>query len=505
MSTNWKSVRLRLQMRTLLFLIAILSFDSCFSLGNEEGNINHFAISSVFTHFTFGLFFFLSRRDISFHRKLLGRFRNPYTHLNTHKDRPPVAALAPASSSVPSHRGTTTRKSSALHPPRRSPPALHVSSAPPPSVPLSNNPSVRRSSSSSMVSVVAGCVGGAVFLLLLATGVFFFKSKAGKSVNPWSTGLSGQLQKVFITGVPKLKRSEIEAACEDFSNVIGSCPIGTLFKGTLSTGVEIAVASVATASAKEWTNNIEMQFRKKIEMLSKINHKNFVNLLGYCEEDEPFTRILVFEYASNGSVFEHLHYKESEHLDWIMRLRISMGVAFCLDHMHGLKPPIVHSNLISSSVQLTEDYAVKIADFNFGYLKGPSETETSTNALIDTHISVTTQEDNVYSFGLLLFELMTGKLPESIRKGDSVDTGLADFLRGMTLREMVDPTLECFDEKIESIGEVIKSCVRTEPKQRPTMKEVTGRLREITGLSPDDAIPKLSALWWAELEVLSTA
>lgn len=66
------------------------------------------------------------------------------------------------------------------------------------------------------------------------------------------------------SGVPKLKRSEIEAACEDFSNVIGSCPIGTLFKGTLSSGVEIAVASVATASAKEWTNNIEMQFRKKV-------------------------------------------------------------------------------------------------------------------------------------------------------------------------------------------------------------------------------------------------
>ena len=215
----------------------------------------------------------------------------------------------------------------------------------------------------------------------------------------------------------------------------------------------------------------------------------------YSHELSLFLNNITFSFAD----------KESEHLDWIMRLRISMGVAYCLDHMHGLKPPIVHSNLISSSVQLTEDYAVKIADFNFGYLKGPSETETSTNALIDTHISVTTQEDNVHSFGLLLFELMTGKLPESVRKGDSVDTGLADFLRGKTLREMVDPTLECFDEKIESIGEVVKSCVRADPKQRPTMKEVTGRLREITGLSPDDAIPKLSALWWAELEVLSTA
>ncbi|KAG2325659.1 hypothetical protein Bca52824_008387 [Brassica carinata] len=493
MSKNWKPVRLRLQMRTLMVFLVIMSFNSLETEGlgvkkDLQADRDAAALEAV-----------------SFHRKLLGRFRNPYTHLNAYKDHRPVASATPPSSPVvPSHR-TKTSRSSALHPPRKSPPALHVSSAPPPSVALSIIPTLRRSSSNSVAPIVVGCTGG-VLLLLLATGVFFFKSKAGKSVNPWRTGLSGQLQKVFITGVPKLKRSEIEAACEEFSNVIGSCPIGTLFKGTLSSGVEIAVASVATASAKEWTNNIEMQFRKKIEMLSKINHKNFVSLLGYCEEDEPFTRILVFEYASNGSVFEHLHYKESEHLDWLMRLRIAMGVAYCLDHMHELKPPIAHSNLLSSTLHLTEDYAVKIADFNFGYLKDPSERETSTNALIDTHmITVTTKEDNVHSFGLLLFELITGKLPESVKKGDSVDTGLADFLRGKTLKEMVDPTLECFDDKIENIGEVIKSCVREDTKERPTMKEVTGRLREVTGLSPDDAIPKLSPLWWAELEVLSTA
>ncbi|CAH8384538.1 unnamed protein product [Eruca vesicaria subsp. sativa] len=488
MSKNWKSVRLRLQMLTLMVLLVILIFDS---LETESVAV----LKDLQTD--------RDAADLgtaSFHRKLLGRFRNPYTHLSSYKNHRPVASVTPPSSSVvPSHRPKTSR-SSASHPPRKSPPALHVLSPPPPSVSLSNIPTIsRRSSSSNEAPLVAGCTGGAI-LLLLATGVFFFKSKAGKSVNPWRTGLSGQLQKVFITGVPKLKRSEIEAACEEFSNVIGSCPIGTLFKGTLSSGVEIAVASVATASAKEWTNNIEMQFRKKIEMLSKINHKNFVNLLGYCEEDEPFTRILVFEYASNGSVFEHLHYKESEHLDWIMRLRIAMGVAYCLDHMHGLNPPIVHSNLLSSTLHLTEDYAVKIADFNFGYLKDPSEREASTNALI-----VTTEGDNVHRFGLLLFELMTGKLQESVKKGDSLDTGLAEFLRGKTLREMVDLTLECFDDKIENIGEVIKSCVRVDPKERPTMKEVTGRLREITGLSPDDAIPKVSPLWWAELEVLSTA
>ncbi|CAD5325957.1 unnamed protein product [Arabidopsis thaliana] len=496
MSNNWKSVRLRLQNRTLVFLLVILSFGSCYSLKSQGDGFLESVTKDLWSDIDAE-----DLRAVGFHRKLLGRFRNPYTHLNAFRDRP-VARATPPSSSVSTR--PDAKRSSTLPPPQKSPPAQHVS-APPPFVHHVTLPSLTSSSktsSNSTIPIVAGCIAGAVFILLLATGVFFFKSKAGKSVNPWRTGLSGQLQKVFITGVPKLKRSEIEAACEDFSNVIGSCPIGTLFKGTLSSGVEIAVASVATASAKEWTNNIEMQFRKKIEMLSKINHKNFVNLLGYCEEEEPFTRILI---KSGKTVFTFAADKESEHLDWVMRLRIAMGIAYCLDHMHGLKPPIVHSNLLSSSVQLTEDYAVKIADFNFGYLKGPSETESSTNALIDTNISETTQEDNVHSFGLLLFELMTGKLPESVQKGDSIDTGLAVFLRGKTLREMVDPTIESFDEKIENIGEVIKSCIRADAKQRPIMKEVTGRLREITGLSPDDTIPKLSPLWWAELEVLSTA
>lgn len=70
---------------------------------------------------------------------------------------------------------------------------------------------------------------------------------------------------ILIAGVPNLKRSELEAACEDFSNVIGSSPIGTVYKGTLSSGVEIAVASLVEPSANYcWTTNLELQFRKKV-------------------------------------------------------------------------------------------------------------------------------------------------------------------------------------------------------------------------------------------------
>ncbi|KAJ9539821.1 hypothetical protein OSB04_026327 [Centaurea solstitialis] len=234
------------------------------------------------------------------------------------------------------------------------------------------------------------------------------------TVRPWATGLSGQLQKAFVTGVPKLKRSELEAACEDFSNVIGSTSFGTIYKGTLSSGVEIAVASVAAPSAKDWSKHLESMFRKRIDMLSKVNHKNFVNLLGYCEEDVPFTRMIAFEYAPNGTLFEHLHIQEAEHLDWAMRMRIAMGMAYCLDYMHQLTPPISHKNLNSSSVNLTEDYAAKISDFG---LCNDSSSNTEP-----------TPESNIYSFGIILFEMITGRIPYA--GADAIDDWALDFLRG---------------------------------------------------------------------------
>ncbi|GLT31505.1 hypothetical protein SLA2020_062380 [Shorea laevis] len=366
-------------------------------------------------------------------------------------------------------------------------------SSPAPSPSENNSVLAKHSSSRHKIAILAGVTGAATLTLII--GTYIWKCSKVSAVKPWATGLSGQLQKAFITGVPKLKRSELEAACEDFSNVISSSPIGMVYKGTLSNGVEIAVASVAVASARDWSINLETEFRKKIDTLSKVNHKNFVNLIGYCEEDDPFTRMLVFEYAPNGTLFEHLHIKESEHLDWGMRLRIAMGMAYCLEHMHQLNPPIAHNNLSSSAVNLTEDYAAKISDLSF-------LNEIGGNKLSDTQPA--SPESNVYSFGVLLFEMVTGRMPFSVDDG-SLGDWASDYLRGtQPLVEMVDPTLDSFDEEqLEKIGEVIKSCVRPQPAQRPTMREVSARLREFTAITPDGATPKLSPLWWAELEIIS--
>ncbi|KAF8402593.1 hypothetical protein HHK36_010681 [Tetracentron sinense] len=383
------------------------------------------------------------------------------------------------------------------------------SPTPSPSAGLSQNVETSSQSKHHKVLIISGVISASLFFFMSTIGVLFCRRNKVVTVKPWATGLSGQLQKVFVTGVPKLKRSELETACEDFSNIIGSSSDGTVYKGTLSSGVEIAVTSSSVASAKDWSKNLEAQFRKKIDTLSKVNHKNFVNLLGYCEEEVPFTRMMAFEYAPNGTLFEHLHIKEAEHLDWGMRLRIAMGMAYCLEHMHQLTPPIIHKNLNSSSLYLSEDYAAKISDFNywndFNYWKEEAEDKMGSAGMELVDTPSTNRESNVYSFGVILLEMVTGRLPYSVDNASLVDWA-SDYMKGkQPFAEMVDPTLKSFqEEELKKLLDVIKSCVHPDPNQRPTMREVAARLREITAMGPDGATPKLSPLWWAELEILST-
>ncbi|XP_044509663.1 probable inactive receptor-like protein kinase At3g56050 isoform X2 [Mangifera indica] len=427
------------------------------------------------------------------------------------QESPMVNLSGTAGESTPS----PAQSPSDTSPPRASvaPPDSDTSNFPAPTPPLDPPPSPilnpsKSERSSSKSAILGGTIGGAVLLLILIIVIYLYRCNKVSTVRPWATGLSGQLQKAFVTGtysfsgVPKLKRSELEAACEDFSNVIGSSPIGMVYKGTLSSGVEISVASVEVASAKDWSKNLEMQFRKKIDTLSKVNHKNFVNLIGYCEEEETFTRMMVFEYAPNGTLFEHLHVRESEHLNWGMRMRIAMGMAHCLEYMHQLNLPIAHNNLNSPAVHLTEDYAAKLSDLSFRNEISASEMKTAGTELSDTPSA--SLESNVYSFGVLLFEMMTGRMPYTVNDG-CLEDWASDYLRGnQPLKRFVDPTLRTFDvEQLEKFGDLIKACVLPNLQLRPSMRDVTARLREITGITQDGAIPKLSPLWWAELEILS--
>ncbi|RCV18174.1 hypothetical protein SEVIR_3G286700v4 [Setaria viridis] len=341
---------------------------------------------------------------------------------------------------------------------------------------------------------------GASLLAAVSVAVFLLCYRSSKvvTVRPWATGLSGQLQKAFVTGVPSLKRSELELACEDFSNVIGSLPDYMVYKGTLSSGVEIAVVSTTKSSAKEWSKHCETQFRKKITSLSRVNHKNFVNLLGYCQEEQPFTRMMVFEYAPNGTLFEHLHVREDGHLDWPTRLRVAVGVAYCLEHMHQLSPPEILRTLDTSTICLTDDFAAKISDVFFCDEPREEESLPPSPALAD-------REGVVYSYGMVLLETMAGRFTASA--GGLLEGWAAGYLRGeRRLRDVVDPALRrSFNAAtVDRLDGVIRGCTDREPRRRLTMPEVARRLREITAMPPDAATPKVSPLWWAELEIIST-
>ncbi|KAB2026753.1 hypothetical protein ES319_D06G243000v1 [Gossypium barbadense] len=302
-----------------------------------------------------------------------------------------------------------------------------------------------------------------VFIAFVALA-FMCRKRAAKGIGPWKTGLSGQLQKVFVTGVPKLNRSELETACEDFSNIVQAIDGCTVYKGTLSSGVEIAVTSICVSSSKEWPKSSETGFRRKIDRLSRINHKNFVNLIGYCMDDEPFSRMMVFEYAPNGTLFEHLHVEDMEHLDWSGRISELLG-------------------------------------FDSTTKSNNSVDDGSQDSKLDPYAD---PETNVYSFGILLLEIISGKLVYSKEQG-SIEEWASQYLNDKgSLNNLVDPTLKGFKaEELEVICEVIQECIQSEPRQRPTMKDVSSKLRQAFNITPEQAVPRLSPLWWAELEILS--
>ncbi|KAL2317457.1 hypothetical protein Fmac_031333 [Flemingia macrophylla] len=383
------------------------------------------------------------------------------------------------------------------------PPEINWDSAPSPT-PFSNQGNTYSSNPMHHSAIMWSAVGGFSLLVLVSATIFAcFQTRRVVAVKPWSTGLSGQLQKAFVKGVPSLKRGELEAACEYFSNIIGSLPDGTVYKGTLSSGVEIAVVSSAVITAQNWSKSMEAKFRKKIATLSRVNHRNFVNLIGYCEENKPFSRMMVFEYAPNGTLFEHLHIREAEELNWTMRTRIAMGIAYCLEYMHGLKPSIAHRNLHSSFIYLTEDYAAKISDLSLWNYTCATKNGSATRQLLETSSADT--KDNVYSFGIILFELITGRIPH-VGDNDLLEDWAAEYVRwGKSLRDVVDPRLNSLrEEQIQEWSEVIRNCVHPDSEKRPTMKEVTTKLKEITAMGPDGANPKASPLWWAEMAITST-
>ncbi|CAI9291195.1 unnamed protein product [Lactuca saligna] len=367
------------------------------------------------------------------------------------------------------------------------------------------------------LEVSTGVTVGLLFLVAIFTTIHRCKHKPSISI-PWKKSRSDRDHLAMYTDPNVLKdvmrynRHELEVACEDFSNIIGSSSDSLVYKGTMKGGPEIAVISLCIKE-EHWTGYLELYYQKEVADLARLNHDNTGKLLGYCIESTPFTRMLVFEYASNGTLYEHLHYEEGCQLSWTRRMKIVIGIAKGLKYLHTeIEPPFTISELNSSAVYLTEDFSPKLVDFEswksiLTRSENNSRCISNEGAICVLPSSLEGRQldiqGNIYAFGVLLLEIISGRPPLCKDKGCLVDWAKDYLERPEEMASVVDPALKHFrDEDLKVICEVVSICIHLRPRDQVSMQDLCAILESKIDTSVSSEL-KASSLAWAELALSS--
>ncbi|XP_051178677.1 receptor protein kinase TMK1 [Lolium perenne] len=268
-------------------------------------------------------------------------------------------------------------------------------------------------------------------------------------------------------------------------NILGRGGFGTVYKGELHDGTKIAVKRMESGVMGNKGLN---EFKSEISVLTKVRHRNLVSLLGYCLDGNE--RILVYEYMPQGPVSQHLfEWKEhnSQPLEWKKRLSIALDVARGVEYLHSLaQQTFIHRDLKPSNILLGDDMRAKVADFGLVRL-APSDgkcvsVETrlaGTFGYLAPEYAVTgrvTTKADVFSFGVILMELVTGRRAlDDTQPEDSMH--LVTWFRRMqlnpdTFRKAIDMTIDLDEETFASVSTVAQlagHCCAREPQQRPDM------------------------------------
>ncbi|KAJ4719509.1 Protein kinase [Melia azedarach] len=282
---------------------------------------------------------------------------------------------------------------------------------------------------------------------------------------------------------------ELEMATEQFSegNVIGNGGFGVVYKGVLSDGTVAAIKKLRRDGKQG-----ERAFRMEVDLLSRLHSPYLVELLGYCADQNH--RLLISEFMPNGALQYHLHHPNNQHqpLDWGTRLIIALDCARALEFLHEQAvPSVIHRDFKSSNVLLDQNFRAKVTDFGLAKMvsdkiNGQISTRVlgTTGYLAPEYAStgkLTTKSD-VYSYGVVLLELLTGRVPVDTNRPPGEHVLVSWALPRLTNREkvveMVDPSLQGKYSKkaLIQVAAIAAMCVQSEADYRPLMTDVVQSL-----------------------------
>ncbi|XP_010532281.1 PREDICTED: cysteine-rich receptor-like protein kinase 1 [Tarenaya hassleriana] len=277
----------------------------------------------------------------------------------------------------------------------------------------------------------------------------------------------------------------LEKATEFFSDSmkLGQGGAGSVYKGDLPDGRTVAVKKLFF-NTRQWAD----QFFNEVNLISGIEHKNVVRLLG-CSIEGPES-LLVYEYVPNRSLDQILFVKNTVHiLSWKQRLNIITGIAEGLEYLHGgCGVKIIHRDIKTGNVLLDQNLTPKIADFGLARSVGPDKTYTNTGIagtlgylapeyLIKGQL---TEKTDVYAFGVLILEIATGKKNSAFTKGaNSVLYSVWEHFEANALTRSVDPRLKGKfpEEETSKVLQIGLLCVQSSVAMRPSMSEIVAMLK----------------------------
>lgn len=336
-----------------------------------------------------------------------------------------------------------------------------------------------------------------------------YHHERGLSSLSWEDGSSGNFKKQStlsygggpttaspLIGLPEFSHlgwghwftlRDLEQATNRFSteNILGEGGYGVVYKGRLINGTEVAV--------KKLLNNLgqaEREFRVEVEAIGHVRHKHLVRLLGYCVEGVH--RLLVYEYVNNGNLEQWLHGDKYQlgTLTWEARMKVILGTAKALAYLHeAIEPKVIHRDIKSSNILIDTEFNAKVSDFGLAKLLESGESYITTRVMGTfgyvapeyANSGLLNEKSDIYSFGVLLLEAVTGRDPVDYAR-PSNEVNLVEWLKIMVgarrAEEVVDSRLEVKPSAraLKRSLLVALRCIDPDAEKRPKMSQVVRML-----------------------------